>query len=558
LFGADAAGSTAGVTTIDFAGQTQTGCAASFYQATNIDLTGGVVAAFVQSPTGSGTGTSVSITLAAAGNSNNRPISGWFHATNEAVTFRTNWVEMDDAGYSTPAARLETQERVSAFETTASASWSTSSAWIGIAAELKWWSSNYQIEIRHDWSAIPTDGNSYELCVEAYIANAGGESMLVQVLTPPSTWNTRITVTKTADDNADQCYTLATTEFNSGAPSIRWIGGTEASDVTQSDINVDQERVIRHSVTIVDDANPGFMPTVSTDTSNNPHIAWSGSKTSGTVYYKNKAAGTWRATVSWGTTYTGISVDVSPQNNYISLARYYEAATNEIQYTVCKNLAANNCDASSEFTRWDGTAGYDTVASSVETGTYPSLVTTYEANGDLWIAYAKDVDGTTRAIYARFLDYPSNGFGSVETVDSLGATQFTRPSIGVDKDGNVHALYVALSGPQLYYKLRTGGGWGSRTAVDSSTDYPSLMARAPNNATYGIVSGAAYWKSSTSETYFYYIPEFEDVIPPIIGALFVTFFLASRRRSSARKSTASQSAADRFAPCGVPGVVPRQ
>src|SRR5207249_2924279 len=160
-------------------------------------------------------------------------------------------------------------------------------------------------------------------------------------------------------------------------------------------------------VTNVDDASPGYMPTVSTDTSNNPHIAWSGSKTSGTVYYKNKAGGTWRSTVSWGSTYTGLSVDVSPQNDYVSLARYYEAATNEIQYTVCKNLSTSNCDAAAEFTRSGGTAGYDTVTTTVQGGSYPSLATTYEANGDLWVAYAKVIDGTTTAIYARFLDYPS-------------------------------------------------------------------------------------------------------------------------------------------------------
>src|SRR5207302_1255328 len=35
------------------------------------------------------------------------------------------------------------------------------------------------------------------------------------------------------------------------------------------------------AVTNVDDTNPGFMPTVSTDSSNNPHIAWSESKTFG-------------------------------------------------------------------------------------------------------------------------------------------------------------------------------------------------------------------------------------------------------------------------------------
>src|SRR5207237_6622000 len=35
------------------------------------------------------------------------------------------------------------------------------------------------------------------------------------------------------------------------------------------------------AVTNVDDTNPGFMPTVSTDSNNNPHIAWSESKTFG-------------------------------------------------------------------------------------------------------------------------------------------------------------------------------------------------------------------------------------------------------------------------------------
>ncbi|TLZ81692.1 MAG: hypothetical protein E6K11_02180, partial [Methanobacteriota archaeon] len=117
----------------------------------------------------------------------------------------------------------------------------------------------------------------------------------------------------------------------------------------------------------------------------------------GSVYYKNKAAGTWRATVSWGVTYTGLSVDVSPQNNFVSLARYYDAGTNEIQYTVCKTLASNQCDAASEFKKADNSTGYDTVASRVESGSYPSLATTWDGSGDLWVAYAKDVNGTTRA-----------------------------------------------------------------------------------------------------------------------------------------------------------------
>src|SRR5439155_1313859 len=83
LFGANSAGSAAGATTVAFAGQSQSGCEASFFHVTNVDLSGGVTAAFVQSPTGSGTAVSGSITLASPGNSANRPVSGWFHAAQE-------------------------------------------------------------------------------------------------------------------------------------------------------------------------------------------------------------------------------------------------------------------------------------------------------------------------------------------------------------------------------------------------------------------------------------------------------------------------------------------
>ena len=105
--------------------------------------------------------------------------------------------------------------------------------------------SRNQVLVRHDWSGVPTGADAYDLCVEAHITNAGGEAMLLQVLTPPAAWTTRITVTKTGDDNTDQCYTLTVTEFSSGAPSVRWVGGSEVTDPTQSDINIDHERVIR-------------------------------------------------------------------------------------------------------------------------------------------------------------------------------------------------------------------------------------------------------------------------------------------------------------------------
>jgi len=138
LFAANLSGATAGATTFAFAGNTQTTFRASFFQATGVNLTGGVAAAFVQKPTNSGAAaTSGSVTLAAAGHADNRPISGFYHLANEQSTPRTSWTELDDLRLGTPAATLETQYRSDAFETTASATWATSVIWAGIAAELK-------------------------------------------------------------------------------------------------------------------------------------------------------------------------------------------------------------------------------------------------------------------------------------------------------------------------------------------------------------------------------------------------------------------------------------
>jgi len=243
-----------------------------------------------------------------------------------------------------------------------------------------------------------------------------------------------------------------------------------------------------------------------------------------------------------GTTFTligsnTITSDIGgfPGNEGFDL-KYREASaggTGEVQYTVCKDLSTSNCDAVGEFTKWDGSAGFDTIAVGVETGSYPSLATTWDANGDLWVAYAKNVDGTTRAIYAAQLDYPSGGWQAPETVDWLTSTFFTRPSIGLDKDNVAHILYVASSGPQLYYKSRPGGVWDTRTAIDASSDHPSIVVRSPNDPTYGTNWAAIYWKGSSSETQFFYIPEFETMVGPIVGMLLVVLFLG--RRAKARK-----------------------
>ena len=221
-----------------------------------------------------------------------------------------------------------------------------------------------------------------------------------------------------------------------------------------------------------------------------------------------------------------------------SFGMEYRVVGQEFHHVVCKDFSTSSCDAAAEFTKWDGAAGSDLVATTVEAGSYPSLVTTYESNGDLWIAYAKDTGTASKAIYARNLDYPGGGWQAATTVDSLGGTTFARPSIGIDKDNNVHALYVATSGPQVYYNKRTGGSWGARSAVEHATsDSPTLMVRAPDNATYGADVGGLYWKTSSSETYFFYqtasIPEFEAVALPILGILVLVLWRRRSRRSRA-------------------------
>lgn len=139
LFAALAAGATTGVTTVDFGGVTQLCCEASFAQVTGADVSGGVLAAFVQvvGPSSGAAATGGSITLSAAGASRNRPISAFQHNQNELATPRTNWTEVDDFLHTLPINGFETQWRSDAFETTASATWTTSVAWNGLAAEIK-------------------------------------------------------------------------------------------------------------------------------------------------------------------------------------------------------------------------------------------------------------------------------------------------------------------------------------------------------------------------------------------------------------------------------------
>src|SRR5438093_984401 len=223
-----------------------------------------------------------------------------------------------------------------------------------------------RLSVKYDFASVAA-GDAYTLKIKGY---RGDENVNVEVLTPPSTWNARITIASTT--NTRYSYDLTASEYNSGTPSIRFVDAL-GSDAVASDFFVDLSVIVSKSfwdrvilmrsldtsgstwgpqvilasgrtgdspllysfdsaepsiaidasgylhvvwvsaassgnqqtlnlvryvktivayptqsqlassanwqnVTTVDDANPGYMPTVSTDTSDNPHIAWSQSK----------------------------------------------------------------------------------------------------------------------------------------------------------------------------------------------------------------------------------------------------------------------------------------
>ena len=83
----------------------------------------------------------------------------------------------------------------------------------------------------------------------------------------------------------------------------------------------------------------------------------------------------------------------------------------------------------------------------------------------------------------------------------------------------------------LYLDVVVIASTASRLLVDSPSDNPTIIVRAPNDATYGATSGGIYWKPSGSSTYFFRIPEFELIFLPI---LVVLLFGLLRRRSHRR------------------------
>jgi hypothetical protein len=132
-------GVTSGTFTIDFAGQTQTGCRYSLLELTPTDLSGSDGSgAIADSGTAAGDASSSgSITFTGSGGPNDGTFSCWAIDANAAITHESGYTEHFDGGYNTPTTRLETQSKVSSLDTTPSASWSSADyAGIGVRVRL--------------------------------------------------------------------------------------------------------------------------------------------------------------------------------------------------------------------------------------------------------------------------------------------------------------------------------------------------------------------------------------------------------------------------------------
>ena len=137
LFRAMGASPTAGAVTIS-AGADTNGCAWSIVAFDGVETSGTNGSdAVVQALTNNGgAATSGSVTLAAFASVNNATAGGFIHVANEGSTPGTGFTEIGDTQLSTPVVGLATEYRADN-DTSVDMSWTTSSAWAGIAVEIK-------------------------------------------------------------------------------------------------------------------------------------------------------------------------------------------------------------------------------------------------------------------------------------------------------------------------------------------------------------------------------------------------------------------------------------
>lgn len=134
--GMKSSGLSAGTVVIDFAGQTQTGAGWSISEYSGVN-TGGTdgSAAIRQITPGSGTGTSGSIGLGSFSDAADGTFGGFVHNANESSTQGSGFTLNGSTMHAAPGRSYMSEWRADN-DSTVDASWTTSAAWFGIAAEV--------------------------------------------------------------------------------------------------------------------------------------------------------------------------------------------------------------------------------------------------------------------------------------------------------------------------------------------------------------------------------------------------------------------------------------
>ncbi|TLZ59602.1 MAG: hypothetical protein E6K13_09580, partial [Methanobacteriota archaeon] len=196
-----------------------------------------------------------------------------------------------------------------------------------------------QLLLRYDWSGVPA-GLSYTLSVKGYRVD---EDFNVQVLTPPSTWTTRITLNSVTNTLFTAGLTAA--EYNGGNSQVRFID-TVPEDATVSDMFLDWVAIttvrvtysleVRQNITGVL-AQPGPILVVKGNISaggENFHVhAW------------NFTTASWNVLMSAPFTSTNAYHNMSLAANYVSggtvRLRYLDAASQDsIQWALSLDFVA--------------------------------------------------------------------------------------------------------------------------------------------------------------------------------------------------------------------------
>lgn len=128
----------AGQTTVDYAGVTQSGIIMMFQQVTGVDLTGALAGTIIQQPSNTtSSANSLAANLSAASDAANRFMAGVGHGANEGADAELGWDELDDWGGASPGRSLLVMwDSDSVADTSPTVSWATAAAAVAISIEV--------------------------------------------------------------------------------------------------------------------------------------------------------------------------------------------------------------------------------------------------------------------------------------------------------------------------------------------------------------------------------------------------------------------------------------